>query len=106
MNPAMLALMIPLVALGLGAMGIWTTHLERMAKLRIKSAEAGDARAADEIKRLREELETLRQASTNFDLSFDERLDRLEARTSGLELRVAGRTGADGAETRSVGVGG
>jgi len=88
-NPGVIALMIPLFALGLGAMGIWTNHLEKMAKLRSKSGENADSALAEEVRRLRAELDALRQSATDYDLAFDKRLDGLEARTETLELRAA-----------------
>jgi len=91
-NPGVIALMIPLFALGLGAMGIWTSHLEKMAKLRLKSGENGDSALAEEVKRLRAELVALRQSATDYDLAFDKRLDGLEARTETLELRSGGES--------------
>ncbi|MFM7320498.1 MAG: hypothetical protein ACKO5K_03105 [Armatimonadota bacterium] len=108
MSPGVLALLIPIVALGLGAMGILTSHRERMAKLRLKANETSDGRLATEMKQLREELEALRAASTGFDLSFDQRLDRLEARTAGLESQSAiGRgTAPESSTARTLGLGG
>jgi hypothetical protein len=93
-NPGLIALMIPLFALGLGAMGIWTSHREKMAKLRLKSGESGDSALAEEVRRLRSEMEALRRSATDYDLAFDKRLDGLEARTETLELRAtANRSG-------------
>jgi len=95
-KPEIIALMIPLFALGLGAMGIWTAHLEKMAKLRLKSGENADSALAEEVRRLRAELDALRQSATDYDLAFDKRLDGLEARTETLELRTTVRsTGAE-----------
>jgi len=87
MNPGIIALMIPLFALAIGFVGVLTSHREKMAKLRFNAGEGSDNALAEEVRRLRQELDALRGASTGFDLAFDKRLDSLELRTNSLELR-------------------
>ena len=99
MNPAVLALLIPILGIGLGFFGVWTAHLEKMAKLRQGAGTTGDSALADEVRRLREEVETLRKSATDYDLAFDKRLDALTARMETMELRSTGRTEVDSAQT-------
>lgn len=106
MNPAVLALLIPILGIGLGFFGVWTAHLEKMAKLRQGAGTTGDSALADEVRRLREELETLRKSATDYDLAFDKRLDALTTRMETMELRSAGRSaGGVADETDAQGIG-
>lgn len=90
--------MLPIVALALLAFGLVLNHREVMQRLRVNADTADVAALVVEVRRLREELDTLRGSTTGFDLSFDKRLDSLEARADAMEQRIAGRTADPGAQ--------
>ena len=65
------------------------TKLE-LARLRLEQSQGYQAEAPagaiqDELRRLRVEMEQLRETSTQYDLSFDTALQRLETRVNRLE---------------------
>ncbi|MBC8138891.1 MAG: hypothetical protein H8F28_23695 [Fibrella sp.] len=95
MEPGVLALMIPLSAIGTGALAIYLAHVRKLAEIKARTGVvenrntanngnvSGDVRA--ELQALREEVAKLRDTSTKFDLSFDAGLTRLEDRVARVE---------------------
>jgi cell division septal protein FtsQ len=76
-----LVLFIPLFA-------IWTYHRRKLAEIKVKQniSIAEETRAA--IAALRKEISTLRDTATEYDLSFDTALKRIESRMANMEQRV------------------
>ncbi len=78
---------------------IWTFHRRKLEEIRVQ----GKVQVADETQRVleefRKELHALRDTTTNYDVSFDNALHRIEARMSHLEAKVAA------SESQNVSVG-
>jgi hypothetical protein len=76
-----------IVAIGLGVavplIAIWTEHLRKMAGL----AHSEGATGNEELRRLRDEFNTLRESVTSHAMSVDENLKALAGRVNGLEQR-------------------
>lgn len=77
-----LVLAIPLFA-------IWAHHKRKLEEIRSRQRAqiAEETRAA--IESLREEVKSLRDTATAYDVSFDTALQRLESRIGSVEQRVA-----------------
>ena len=96
MIPAVLALLIPFAALGLGGFKMFLRHQRELAEIQARGGGtavaggnvSGDVRA--ELQALRDEVARLRDTSTKFDLSFDAGLTRLEGRVERTERDAAG----------------
>jgi hypothetical protein len=67
---------------------IWTSHRRKMEEIRLrhKVAIAEETRAA--IEAIRKEVASLRDTTTEYDVSFDTALHRLESRMGNMEQRV------------------
>lgn len=95
MEPAILALMIPLMGIGTGALTIYLSHVRKLAEIKARAGTVenkntvGNAAVSNdvrtELQALREEVAKLRDTSTKFDLSFDAGLTRLEDRVARVE---------------------
>jgi hypothetical protein len=72
---------IPLVA-------IWTEHHRKVLKMQLELRNQGDMGLRGAIDSLREEVRSLRDTTTQYDMSFDSALQRMERRVEGLERRV------------------
>jgi hypothetical protein len=72
---------IPLVA-------IITGHMRKMAELKLRLQQERSTGSDNEFTGLRQQLTDLRDLTTKYDLSFDQALQRIEARTARLEERV------------------
>jgi hypothetical protein len=59
--------------------------LEMQLKLR---GQAGNTDSRGEIEALRQELRSLRDTTTQYDISFDTALQRMESRVEGVERQV------------------
>jgi hypothetical protein len=70
-------------------LAIWTHHKRKMMELQIKLRGQGDnLDSRPEIEALRQELRALRDTTTQYDLSFDTALQRMESRMEGVERQV------------------
>jgi|SRR5579884_3080211 len=67
---------------------IWTSHRRKMLEMQMRLRNEGDAGVRAAVDALREEVRTLRDTTTQYDLSFDTALQRMERRVEGLERRV------------------
>lgn len=87
-----------LVCGGLGGMtllipfyAIWTGHRRAIEEIRARARAQADDATRQAIEELRREFAALRDTATQYDLSFDTALKRLESRVAALEQRVAGQ---------------
>lgn len=91
MDPAIIALSIPIVALCVPMVAIWVKHRERLEEIRSRATASNKAEISDELRAelnaLKEQLMALRDTTTKFDLSFDSALDGVEARLKRVEER-------------------
>jgi len=90
MNEGVLAIML---IFGLPIVAILTSHHRRIVEMNLKARHSGDDTVLAELRKVRQEVEELRDTTTRFDLSFDTAIQRLESRVEHLE-RNAAVTGA------------
>lgn len=76
-----MVLMIPLYA-------TWTYHKRKMEEIRAKSNARLDDGTRTAIEAIRAEVAALRETTTQYDMSFDSALHRLESRVAHVEQRV------------------
>lgn len=87
MDLAHLALMIPIMALTIPLVAIWTKHLQKIEELRLKAKGQLSEEVKAELQQMQEQIQSLRNTSTKFDMSFDAALERLEQRMGRVEMR-------------------
>ena len=102
-----------MAAFGGIALVIWVSmqakiaHIKAEAQMRRQQAvpqQAGDGAVLAELKALKQQMSEMHSTSHQFDLSFDEALNRLEGRVGRLETKSATRgAGADDAVVRMNG---
>jgi hypothetical protein len=80
MAAVILVFSIPLFA-------IWTGHRRKMLEMQLMLRGSGHATSDATIAAVREELRSLRDTTTQYDMSFDTALQRMERRVEGLERR-------------------
>lgn len=89
----MTGLFIVLIIFSVPLSAIWTEHLRKVKKLELAAREKMKTEIFAEIAELRQELQSLRDTTTQYDLSFDTALQRLERRVEVLEQRsLSGRS--------------
>lgn len=89
MGPDQLALMIPIVALCIPIVKIWTNHQHKMAEIKAQSGTTLPASVQSDLSEIKRELASLRDTTTKFDMTFDAALSRLEERVDRIEDRQA-----------------
>jgi uncharacterized protein YlxW (UPF0749 family) len=77
----LLVLMIPFFA-------IWTYHKRKMEELRLRGEQQIAAQTQAALDSLRAEMAALRDTTTEYDMSFDTALRRIESRVERVEQRV------------------
>src|SRR5437763_13366034 len=86
-----------LVALGLGVSGMvfglpfyamWSFHKRKLEEIKAHQRTAIDQETRAAIEGLRAEMAALRDTTTQYDVSFDTALKRLESRISHVEQKV------------------
>src|SRR5262245_41546216 len=89
MNPG---IFIALAAITLGCSipiyALWSDHSRQMMKLKLQLQNQGDANLRASVEALQQEVRALRETSTQYDLSFDAALQRMEQRMENVERRV------------------
>ncbi len=85
---------------GIPIVAIVTSHMRRMAELKLRLRQTAANAGSEEIAKLRAEIQELRDTTTRYDLSFDTMLQRLESRVERLEgqARITGSEPAVGAD--------
>jgi hypothetical protein len=80
---------VTVFVLAIPLLAIWAHHKRKLEETRLgqRVRIAKETRAA--IESLREELKSLRDTTTAYDLSFDTALQRLESRMTSVEQRIA-----------------
>jgi len=68
---------------------MWTHHRRKMMEMQLRIKEPNEVSSKSEIEALRQEIRMVRDTSTQYDLSFDTALQRMEHRVEGIERRVA-----------------
>ena len=72
---------------GLPLTAMWTSHRQKMRKLELQMGGKGDDSVRAAMETLRQEVRALRDLTTQYDISFDAALHRLEERVENVELR-------------------
>jgi len=76
------------MVLSLPMYALWTYHRRKMEEIR----SSRDARIAEQTQaalvELRREIESLRDTTTQYDVSFDTALQRIDSRLNGMEARL------------------
>ncbi len=92
-DPGVIALMIPIVAIGGGIIAkivqMWTNHEQEMARINSARQMQSGEYASSDIESLRQEIAMLRDTTTRYDLSVEQALQELRHRMGVVESRVA-----------------
>jgi hypothetical protein len=67
---------------------IWTHHRRKMLELQLRLKQENEGNVRGAVDALREEVRQLRDTTLQYDLSFDNALQRLEARVGHIERRT------------------
>jgi len=87
--PGTLGVCIPLLAIGAGIVETITRSQERKAKIRLRAQQGTNEDLAQQIAALRQEVAALRDTSTQFDMSQEHSVQRLEERIGRAETKTA-----------------
>jgi cell division protein FtsI/penicillin-binding protein 2 len=87
-SAAMTVIIIFGMILGVGAIAIVTEHLQKMAQIKARGQQRGNEEIVKAVEMLRREVAQLRDTTTQYDVSFDAALQRLESRVANLETRT------------------
>lgn len=66
---------------------IWTHHRRKMLELQLRLRQDGDSGVRAALEALRQEVRMLKETTTEYDISFDNALQRMEQRVDNLERR-------------------
>jgi len=84
--------------MGIPIVAIVTSHQRKMAEIKMRAGNSVQGNVLEEVRMqlaaMREEIATLRDTSTKFDMSFDAALSRLEGRVDRIEDNRAASNGA------------
>ena len=72
---------------GIPIVAIITKHQRKMLEMRLQMENRGDSSVRAELEALRQEVQSLRNTSMQYDLSFDTALQRMESRMDSFERR-------------------
>lgn len=85
-------LAVPLAFLGLifavPILAIVTYHKRKMMEIKLAGVQKSDQAMIERIEAVRRELAQLRDTATQYDVSFDTALHRIETRVTSIDLRV------------------
>ncbi len=74
---------------GIPLSAIWTHHRRKVLEMQLQLRNQGDGSVRTDLEAMRHELRSLRDTSTQYDLSFDAALQRMEHRVQQVERRVS-----------------
>ena len=98
MDYAILGMMIPITAIVLGVgSGIVQSILksqERRLELRLQAQQGKNEDVTRQLEAMRAEIAGLRDTSTQFDMSLEHSVERLEERVGRMETKTVPRSGA------------
>lgn len=90
MHSDVIWVLIPIVAISGGIIKSILASQEKRLKMRLKMQQGENDEFKKQIADLRAEIAALRDTSTQFDLSLDNSVQRLESRVGHLETKAAG----------------
>ena len=85
MPPEQMALMIPIIAVFIPIVAIWTSHARKMAEIKAMQGQTVAPDIRRELTEIKQQISELRDTTTRFDLSFDAAMTRLEQRVDNIE---------------------
>lgn len=89
MNLGSVIVAVMAMVLGVGVIAIVSEHFQKMARIRAQGRGATNDAVMRAIEDLRREVSGLRDTTTQFDVSFDTALQRLEGSVVQLDRRVS-----------------
>ena len=110
MDPGSLAMMIPITAIVLGVGGGIVQSIlksqERRMEMRLNAQQGKNEDVTHQIDALRAEIASLRDTSTQFDMSLEHTVERLEERVGRVETKATPRpaTVSQPEESRPLGL--
>ena len=88
--PFVIVLGIMALVFAIPLTAIWTQHKRKMTEmqLRLRAERGSDGASADQVRELAKQLAELRSTATEYDMSFDSALQRLESRMDLMDERL------------------
>ena len=92
MDAGRIALMIPLAAVlcifGIPIVAILTSHKQKVLEMKLRQKSSADESVMAEFRELKKQFNELRDNTSQYDMSFDTAMQRLDSRLTGLEGRM------------------
>ncbi|MCX6361203.1 MAG: hypothetical protein NT029_15460 [Armatimonadetes bacterium] len=85
--PDLVGLVAVMMTFGIPMVAIITSHQRKLAEIQANRPTNQASASTSEIEALRRQIAELRDTTTNFDLSFDTALQRIEQRVTHLEQK-------------------
>lgn len=82
------ALLAIILILSIPLFALWSYHRRKVLEMQLQIRGQGEGGVRAELDAVRQELRMLRDTSTQYDLSFDAALQRMEQRVAGVERSV------------------
>jgi len=79
------ALMAMFCVFSVPLLAIWTHHKRKVLEMQLQLRNQGDSGVRADLEAVKQELRALRDTSTQYDLSFDTALQRMERRVEAIE---------------------
>ena len=86
--PGFAMLIVTVLVLSIPLFALWSHHRRKVLELEMQGRGQGEGGVRAELDALRQEMRMLRDTSTQYDLSFDTALQRMEQRVVGVERSV------------------
>lgn len=83
----LIGLVAVVMVFGIPITAIVTAHFRQLAQMKMNRSSEQDQTLLHELQAVKQQIEQLRDTTTQYDMSFDTALQRLEARVSHLETR-------------------
>jgi hypothetical protein len=93
MDFGQVAWFLPYAVLSIPVIAIITGHQQKLAEIKAKATGGLSAEVSAQLKEIKEELASLRETTTKFDMAFDGALTRLEDRMDVVETHIAAAAG-------------
>ncbi len=77
------------MVMGVGAIAIITEHFQKIAQIKAKARSGADDATREALDALRRDVSALRDTTTQYDVSFDTALQRLEQNVAQMDRRLS-----------------
>ena len=84
----LIGLVAVVMIFGIPISAIVTSHFRELARMKMNRDNQQDQAVLNELQAVKQQIEQLRDTTTQYDMSFDTALQRLESRMTHLEQRV------------------